>query len=82
MSGEGDGPRAQITALGADGTRFEYFALCGPDYSPGETGWVLVLSGTPEPSRHKPLALLTWPATLNRCVSSPRVRASRCSPSR
>jgi hypothetical protein len=44
-----NGPDAHITVLGQDRRRFDYFADFGPDYSPGETGWVLVLTGTPEP---------------------------------
>jgi hypothetical protein len=49
MSESSNEPDAHITVLGQDGRRFDYFAYSGPDYSPGETGWVLVLTGTPEP---------------------------------
>ena len=39
-------PRPQITATGRGSERFEYFACYGSESSPGETGWVLVLTGT------------------------------------
>jgi hypothetical protein len=44
-----NGPDAHITVVGQDGRRLDYFANFGPGYSPSETGWVLVLTGTPEP---------------------------------
>jgi hypothetical protein len=58
MSDEHGETRPQITVLGEDGTRFDYFAYCGRDYSPGETGWVLVLSGTPTPIDPQALSAL------------------------
>ena len=54
----GDALRPQVTAMGRDGSRFEYFALAGSGYSPGETGWLLILSGRPEMIPPQPLTAI------------------------
>lgn len=36
-----------ITLGGEDGAQMRYYAFAGNDYSPGETGWVLVVEGGP-----------------------------------
>lgn len=41
-------PKADITFVGESGSRFSHFAFRGSAYSPGETGWVLVIDNAPE----------------------------------
>jgi len=38
--------RPRIQVIGKDGSHFRYFACSGSDISPGETGWVLMLTNT------------------------------------
>jgi hypothetical protein len=40
-------PRPAITCQGRDDSVWRYFALHGPQLSPQETGWVLVVTGVP-----------------------------------
>lgn len=37
-----------IVVGGTDGSTWRYHALHGPDYSPQETGWVLVIENSPQ----------------------------------
>jgi hypothetical protein len=39
----------KITLHGTDDTVMTYHAVYGPEYSAPETGWVLVVTGRPEP---------------------------------
>lgn len=44
-----DTPSPDITVQGHDGSVFRYFAVRGPDFSPSQVGWVLVVTGVEPP---------------------------------